>query len=125
VARIHVKAVDAKDTRYVIPGIYASWHELFITSATLVNAKPPRIIAPRWLLYILACAQELIALLTGGKPELTRQVIGLISEGEGDNTVPPDEIQKLLKLDPLFEARKLDDMLNDTIQWMQKHGMLT
>lgn len=117
VAAGHLLAMErgVPDERYILGGRDYSLKDILTAVAALVGRRPPAVRLPRWPIYPIAFASEMMAGLTGREPQVTR-----------------DGLRMAAKL-MYFSSRKAEQQLGyqwrppqeaiaDAIAWFQNNG---
>ncbi|HSE35278.1 MAG TPA: NAD-dependent epimerase/dehydratase family protein [Candidatus Paceibacterota bacterium] len=84
VARAHVTAYHKgrRNEHYVLGGDMLTWFDFLTLVAKVTGAKPPRWVAPSWLLMIAGYIELARHYLFGHRPEITPELVRLLSTGE-------------------------------------------
>jgi dihydroflavonol-4-reductase len=119
VARAHVAAWQREcwGRSYLLGGEHASFLDLIQRIGSRLQRPVPRRATPAMVLKAFARAQEFVAGLRGRKPTLTAEAAQFTC-----HDLKVDSTRAQRELD--YGITPLDRLLDDTIGWMRKTGML-
>lgn len=120
VAEAHLAAAEAgrNGENYLLPGIDASFREVFSIIAELLGKPPPKRDLPISFVNLLARLNATLATATGREPHLTPEGVAVMSNG------PQIASTKALR-ELNYRIVPLRAMLADSYSWLKAEGLLT
>jgi dihydroflavonol-4-reductase len=104
--------------RYILGGENMSLGEMLGRIARLMGRKPPRLRLPRWPIYPIALAAELVARVTGREPLVTVDGLRMAKYRMYFTSAKAER-------ELGYRARPAEDALRDAIAWFRQAGMLS
>jgi dihydroflavonol-4-reductase len=104
--------------RYILGGENMSLGEMLGRIARLMGRKPPRFRLPRWPIYPIALAAELVARVTGREPLVTVDGLRMAKYRMYFTSAKAER-------ELGYRARPAEDALRDAIAWFRQAGMLS
>jgi len=119
VARAHVTAWRQGRTghRYLLGGEFATYLEVIQLAGKMLGRRVPGKPTPGWLLKAAARIKSALAILTGVEPDLTPEAAVIATSNmRCDSGKAQQELG--------YRFVPLEDMVQDTIDWMKERGLL-
>ncbi len=119
VARAHIAAAERgrSGENYILGGAWAPLAQIFREMAKLLGTELRAPVAPRLLFKGMARIAQLVAVITGGEPEMTPEMAEILC---GENRVVTDKAERELN----YRPRPLGECLADSYQWLKAEGLL-
>jgi nucleoside-diphosphate-sugar epimerase len=119
VVKAHIAAVERGKIgeNYSLAGTRTSFLEMLTIIAELLGKPPPRRVIPPAMVRLLARVQDIGALITGKRPQITPEVAALATRSF---TCPSRKAQQELG----FKLVPIRTMLQDCYDWLVATGRL-
>jgi len=120
VARAHIRGFHAgrSGEKYLLGGEYAAFADVVKLTGEVLGRSVPRRAAPAWVMKCWAYANAATATFTGREPDITPEGAAMVSYH-----VACDSDKARSELDYRFTA--IRTLIEDTVEWMKKKGMLS
>lgn len=119
VAAAHVRAFEKgrSGEKYLLGGHFERIGKVMERAGEILDCPVPRIVMPAWLFPPLARVIAPFAALGGAEPDITPESAAMAS-----HDIRCDSSKAERELD--YRAVPVEDMLRDTIDWMNEKGLL-
>lgn len=120
VARAHVAAarVSRPGEGYICAGINDSFRHLAAEIARIIGAKPPSLVAPRWLLVLYGMIAETTARFTGRPPAMNPGQARYMSIRAAYSSAKAER-------ELAYRVAPLSEQVHDALTWYREHGLWT
>jgi len=119
VARAHLIAVEngKAGENYLLGGRKASFKDIAIATARIINKSPPRHETPSWLIRLIGRASEVFASLFNKEPLLTPEKARLLTSRVTCN------FQKA-KNHLNYQSTRFEKTIEDSFKWIKKENLV-
>jgi dihydroflavonol-4-reductase len=119
VARAHIQAwlQGGSAQRYLLGGEFASYLDVIRLAGSILDSRVPSGPTPAWLLTAGARLASGLAVFTGKEPDITPEAAAIVT-----HTIRCDSSKAERELG--YRSVPLEDMVRETIEWMEGEGML-
>ena len=119
VAAAHIRAVsDGRcGEKYLLGGNFARIADVIRMAGEHIGCRVPNTVLPAWLFRLAAQVTAPVAGLTGTEPDITPESAAMAS-----CDIRCDSSKAERELD--YRAVPVDDMVRDTVEWMDRKGLL-
>lgn len=119
VAAAHLRAADngRRGEKYLLGGHFERISEVVSCAGAIMGCRAPGAVVPGWLFRSLAGLFAPVASITGKEPDITPEAAAMASH---DIRCDSSKAERELG----YRAVPVEDMLRDTIDWMNDKGLL-
>lgn len=119
VARTHISAATKGRTgeNYLLGGVHVSFFDVIQMIGNLTGREVPGYCLPAWMLKALAYAQALTASFTGEEPEVTPELISIV-------TAHPRIVSDKAERELGYQPTSLRKMLEESYRFLVQEGLI-